>query len=169
MEIIYSASCIKEARAKYDSYGSDWEKAYFDEKSGGFNVYHKDHEFSDTGGGGKAEKTIGIILANRGKKVEFLPEGKGKMPDLYFDSQTWEVKYINNANIKTIRGYIEHARRKKAENVIFYWDIYDKSEDLINTVARESGRLKKLGRINEMPDIYYIDKTGLKLKLLWKK
>ena len=32
---------IKAARAKYDSYGSEWEKAYFDEKSGGYVVSNK--------------------------------------------------------------------------------------------------------------------------------
>ena len=59
MDINNSAEHIKVARSKFDSYGNDWEKAYFDEKSGGFNVYHKDHKFSDTGGGGNAEKEVG--------------------------------------------------------------------------------------------------------------
>jgi len=32
---------------------------------------------------------------------------------------------------------------------------------------REIGKLEKLGRVNEMPNIYYMDKNGL-LKLFWK-
>jgi len=56
MSINNTAEYIKEARAKFDSYGNEWKKAYFDEKSGGFNVYHKEHKFSPTGGGGQAEK-----------------------------------------------------------------------------------------------------------------
>jgi len=48
---------IKAARTKFDSYGSEWEKTYFDEKSGGFTVYHKNHQFATTDGGGDAEKT----------------------------------------------------------------------------------------------------------------
>ena len=50
--------------------------------------------------------------------------------DLRFDNKTWEIKYINNSNIKTIRGYIEHTRKKKADNGIFYWDSTDKIDFL---------------------------------------
>ena len=39
-----TAEYIKEAKAKYDSYGIEWEKAYFDENSGGYNVYHVKHK-----------------------------------------------------------------------------------------------------------------------------
>jgi len=85
---------IKEAREKYDSYGNEWEKAFFDEKSGGFNVYHKNHQFATTDGGGDAEKR--------------------------------------------------------------------------EAITREVGKMLKLGRIGEMPDIYYMNKRGL-LKLFWKK
>jgi hypothetical protein len=72
----------KAATEKYNSYdSSDWEEAYFDKYSGGFNVYHKSHQFSNVNGGGEAEKTVGKILAkNNGKQVEFLPEGNKKKP-----------------------------------------------------------------------------------------
>ena len=161
---------IRQARAKYDSYDTQfWTKEYFDEISGGYNVYHVGHEFSETGGGGEAEIRVGKILAKyNSKQVEFLPEGDKKQPDYKFDEQTWEVKYINDANVKTIRGYIEHARRKKANNSIFYWDNTEKIEYLRIAVESEVGKMRKLGRINEVPDIYYINKSGL-LKLLWKK
>ena len=67
---------------KYHSYGSEWVKAYFDELSGGYTVYHKHHKFTETGGGGEAEKIVGKILAKyNGKQVEFLPEGVEKSPD----------------------------------------------------------------------------------------
>ena len=161
---------IKEAKAKYNAYDAQiWTKEYFDELSGGFNVYHIDHEFSETGGGGEAEKAVGKLLAKyNGKQVEFLPEGNKKMPDMKFDGQTWEVKFINDVNVKTIRGYIEHARRKNADNGIFYWDNAGKIGDLRYALERELGKMSKLGRIGEVPDVYYMDKSGL-LKLLWKK
>ena len=88
--------------------------------------------------------------------------------DERFDGQTWEIKYINNANIKTIRGYIELTRRKGADNSIFYWDGIEKIDLLRAAVQSETGKMHKLGRIDEIPDIYYMDKSGL-LKLLWKK
>ena len=161
---------IREAWAKYSAYDERiWTKEYFDEFSGGFNVYHKKHQFATTDGGGDAEKTVGILLAKKNaKQVEFLPEGGEMAADLWFDCQTWEIKYINNANVKTIRWYIENIRAKKAKNGIFYWDKTEKIECLRAAVASEAGKLKKMGRIDEMPDIYYMDNEGL-LKLLWKK
>ena len=162
------AEIIKEARAKYDAYDSkEWKKAYYDEISGGFNVYHRRHQFTPAGGGGDAEKTVGIILAKyNGKQVEFLPEGGKKNPDLSFESQTWDIKYINRANENTIREDIKKSR--KADNAIFFWDKNDKHQELEMAVFREVGRMAKNGRINMMPDIYYIDENKL-LKLLWTK
>jgi hypothetical protein len=157
----------KAAFEKYNSYGSEWEKAYFDKFSGGYNVYHKDHIFTPVGGGGEAEIIVGKILAKyNGKQVEFLPENsKAKCPDLLFDCKTWDIKAIENANESTIRSYIKNAR--KADNAIFYFT-NEKYDDLLKAINREVGRFKKENRIEELPDIYYIDKSNI-LKLLWGK
>ena len=158
---------IKESRAKYDAYDSSvWEKAYFDEHSGGFNVYHKRHDFSKAGGGGKAEKIVGKILANLGKQVEFLEEGGNKKPDIKFDEQKWDIKYIEVANVQTIRNHIKDAR--KADNVIFYFTIDNQYDNMINAIVRETGRFEKLNRIDELPDVYYIS-NGKQLDLIWGK
>ena len=157
----------KKLKEKYQSYDEKWDRAYFDEFSGGFNVYHQEHQFTNTQGGGDAEKMVGKLLAkNNGKQVEFLPEnGKGKgVPDLMFDDHTWDVKYIDNANENTIRAYIKDAR--KADRAIFYFT-NDKYQELRSAINREVGRFKGMNRLGELPDIYYMDKEGL-LKLLWK-
>jgi hypothetical protein len=158
---------IKAAKSGYNAYDSkDWEKAYFDEHSGGFNVYHKDHKFTKTAGGGNAEKIVGKMLAKyNGKQVEFLPEGGSKSPDIKFDSRTWDIKYINHANEETVRAAIRDAR--KADNAIFYFTDESKSALLNNAIKREAGRFLK-GQTNKMPDIYSINKKGL-LKLIWEK
>ena len=157
---------IKAARAKFDSYGSEWEKAYFDEKSGGFNVYHKDHKFSKIGGGGEAEKIVGKILArNEGKQIEFLPEGEEPLPDVKFDNKTWDIKYIDHSNEDTIRATIKNAR--KADNAIYYFKQEGKYQLLKNATDREVGRFLKR-QTSTLPDIYFIDKHGF-LKLFWKK
>jgi hypothetical protein len=160
---------LKEAKLKYNAYNSeDWTKIYFDKISGGFNVYHKEHNFSKKGRGGEAEKIVGKMLAkHNGKQVEFLPEGESKSPDIKFDNQTWDIKYIDNANIKTIRSYIEIIRRKKCQGV-FYWKKEEKIQDLKSAMESEIGKLSKLGRISEMPDIYYMNKNKI-LTLVWKK
>ena len=157
----------KKSKEKYQSYDEKWDRAYFDEFSGGFNVYHQEHQFTNTQGGGDAEKMVGKLLAkNNGKQVGFLPEnGKGKgVPDLMFDDHTWDVKYIDNANENTIRAYIKDAR--KADRAIFYFT-NDKYQELRSAINREVGRFKGMNRLGELPDIYYMDKEGL-LKLLWK-
>ena len=159
------AEYTRKARAKFDSYDSSkWSKEYFDEISGGFNVYHIDHEFSESGGGGDAEKVVGKLLAKyNGKQVEFLPEGGKKKPDLLFDEYTWEVKYIDIANEQGIRNHFKDAR--KADNVIFYFT-NDRLTDLNTAIKREIGRFAKEDRIKELPDVYYMDNELL--KLLWK-
>jgi transposase-like protein len=156
----------KEALNRYNAYSDEWEKAYFDLYSGGFNVYHKDHKFTETGGGGNAEVTVGKMLAKyNGKQVEFLPEGWKKQPDVRFDGKTWDIKYIDNANEETIRSAIRDAR--KADNAIFYYTDESKYLLLVSAIEREAGRFLK-GQTNKMPGIYEIDKNGF-LKLLWEK
>jgi hypothetical protein len=170
INVIDRIELLKEAKLKYNAYDSeDWTKAYFDEISCGFNVYHKEHNFSKKGGGGDAEKIVGKMLAKyHGKQVEFLPENSyRKSPDINFDAQTWDIKLINNAREETIRKAIRDAR--KADNAIFYWDSsVEKLADLRNAIIREAGRMRKTGRVNEMPDIYYMNKSGL-LRTAWKK
>lgn len=158
---------ISVSKQRYNSYDNGiWSKEYFDEHSGGFNVYHKQHQFTKTGGGGNAEKTVGHMLAKyNGKQVEFLSEaGDGKKSDINFDNQTWDIKYINNSQVRTIRKHLLDAG--KADNAIFYWE-KDNIGNFREAISREVGRMNKLGRIAELPDVYYMD-NGI-LKLFWKK
>ena len=161
------AEYIREARAKYEAYDADvWIKAYFDEDSGGYCVYHKKHNFSKVGGGGEVEKILGILLAKyHGKQVEFLPEGWQKQPDITFDGKTWDIKFIDQANEETIRKAIRDAC--KADNAIFYFTKDEKYLTLLSAIEREVGRYTK-GQIKYLPDIYFINESRL-LSVLWKK
>jgi hypothetical protein len=167
INLIDRTEYIKTARAKYDAYDTNtWIKAYFDEDSGGFNVYHKEHKFTKACGGSEAEKIVGRMLAKyNDKQVEFLPEGKEKSADLMFDGHTWDIKYIDKSNEETIRAAIRDCR--KAHNAIFYFTQEIKYKLLCNAITREAGRFLK-GQIKTLPDIYMIDKNGI-LKLLWEK
>ena len=160
-----SVELIKAAILKYNSYSNEWRKAYFDVNSGGFNVYHERHKFSEVGGGGEAEEVVGKILAKQGKQVEFLPEEWQKQPDIKFDNQTWDIKFIDKANEETIKGAIRDAR--KADNAIFYFTQENQYQLLKNATEREVGRFIK-GQVKTLPDIHYLDKNGC-LKLLWEK
>jgi transposase-like protein len=160
---------IIQAGIKYNSYNSRyWIKVYFNPILGGFNVYHKNHQFSKIEGGGNAEKIVGRMLAKyNGKQVEFLEEqGMGQSkPDLRFDNQTWDIKFIEKAKEETIRKCIKNAR--KADNALFYFGNADKERELRNAVDREVRKYRGKGELYRMPNIYYMDKE--QLKLLWKK
>lgn len=166
---------INESIRIYNGYDTKlWSREYFDISTGGFNVLHQLHQFSKTKSkgallsGGEAELAVGKILAKQGKRVEYLPESgvNGKSGDMAFDGEVWDVKYIPAANVNTIRKYIVNG--KKADNVIFCWDDIDKLPDLRNAIASEVGNYRKKGRESELPNIYWIDKTG-NLKVLRKK
>jgi hypothetical protein len=168
MNVTGREEIITNARKAYGAYDEKvWSKAYFDEYSGGYNVYHKNHQFAKKGGGGDAEKEVGVLLAKyNGKQVEFLPERTKKSPDVLFDGKTWDIKYIEKASEHTVRDYIRDAR--KADNAIFYFLDGNKYAVLESAVLRETGRFIKNGRINELPDIYYINNERI-LKRLWSK
>ena len=149
----------KDALEKYNSYGSEWEKAYFDKFSGGYNVYHKEHNFSNIGG--KYEKEVGILLAKIGKQVEYLSEKgqKIKHPDFYFDKQTWDVKSVIAYTSGSVMDSIWDG--KKANNVIFYFTDEINMNIIEEGYRRAYGRFSKLGKLDSMPTIYYIDENKL--------
>lgn len=167
---------IERSLEKFFSYGSEWEKAYFNYTNGGYNVYHQSHLFSSKKdrrarySGGEAEKVVGKKLADYGgKQVEFLPE-KGfekKKADMAFDGTTWDVKYIPIANVGTIRKYIKNGG-SKAANIIFYWDDDNRLGDLKIAVSRTIGALKSKRILDLMPNILYIGGDN-ELKYLYKK
>jgi hypothetical protein len=142
---------------KYNSYGSEWIRAYFDQYSGGFNVYHKEHNFSTAGG--KYEKEVGKLLAKEGKQVEFLSE-KGqrtKHPDVSFDNQTWDIKSVIAYTSGSIMDSIWNG--KKANNVIFYFTNKVNLNILEEGHKRVYGRFAKFGKLDKMPVVYYIDEN----------
>jgi hypothetical protein len=108
-----------------------------------------------------------MLAKYNGKQVEFLPEDKKKSPDIEFDNQTWDIKYIDNANEHTIRDYISNAR--KADNAIFYFTHEEIYLQMASSINRQTGYFTKKNKLQEMPDIYYMEvKSGL-LKLFWGK
>lgn len=163
---------IAQARAKFDAYSEEWKKEYFNPSNGGFNVYHKKHQFSNVKpngtamSGGQAEKHVGRLLADfAAKQVEFLQENSknGGKPDIRFDNTTWDVKYISTANENTIRSYYKDAR--KADAVIFYSE-RGRDIDILSAVNREKGRYTSSGRdITELPKVYAMNEDGI-LRLL---
>ena len=108
----------KAAMQKYNSYGSEWEKAYFDKFSGGYVVIHKGHKFDpDTG---KFELKTVKILANRGYAVEMMNESGFCLPqyDININGIPSEIKVMSG--FRNIHKRAEKAATQGAKRVIYY-------------------------------------------------
>ena len=66
------------------NYGSDWTPVLFSCVNGGYNVYRKDLNFSKHGGGGYAEKVVGMVLPDWEGIVTFAVSKKETHPTLPF-------------------------------------------------------------------------------------
>ena len=159
VNVVNRTELLKESLLKYDSYDSEtWTKACFDKVSGGFNVYHREHNFSSIGG--KYEKIVGKLLAKEGKQIEFLSEKgqKIKHPDIHFDSQTWDIKCIISYTSGSIMDSIWNG--KKANNVIFYFTNGINLNIIKEGYKRAHGRFLKLDKLDMIPTVYYIDENN---------
>ena len=179
-----SQDAIKAAKAEYDSLpDKEWHKDKFYEATGGFLVTHvlKDKDNLKRAGI-RQEVLVSEILAMQGNEVYRLPENvlskideitilgkpyreylkfKGGSevprgyPDLLFNGETWDVKYING-NVETIRKAIKDGR--KADNVIFYAEDFIREKDVKDAIEREVGKYNSIGKnTNELPNVYMFD------------
>jgi hypothetical protein len=130
MNVEGRAELLKAAKAKYDSYNSkDWTKAGFDEFSGGYRIYHKDHQFDPTIGKfgiprGDYEKNAADVLAKYGMDVVLDSEmsEKGiKTPDGLLNGVLFDIKGIEGKSKRVIKDKISEASGQGAETVVLYF------------------------------------------------
>jgi hypothetical protein len=121
---------LKEAKIKYDSYSTDdWVKAGFDEFSGGYCVYHKNHLFDPTIGKfgiprGDYEKNSTKVLMNYGMDVVLNSEmsKKGiKTPDGLLNGLLFDIKGVEGESNRIIKDKISEASNQGAEIVVLYF------------------------------------------------
>jgi len=136
----------KAAIQKYDSYGDEWEKAYFDEYNGGYLVVNKQR--IEQGNINKQEKekynkeySMCLTLARNGYKVEYLKMTDGSF-DIYLNDISADLKKTVSHN--NILNYAQKATRKQgAEIVVFEFDtITGKIWDELNKIKRMSIKVK---------------------------
>ena len=109
---------IEVAKQKYNSYSSEWEKAYFDEISGGYVVIHNGHKLDpDTG---KYELRTVELLAKRGYSVEMMDEScfQKTQYDIKVDNIPTEIKVMNG--FRNIHNRAEKAAMQGASRIIYY-------------------------------------------------
>jgi hypothetical protein len=121
---------LKEIKEKYDSYSTDdWIKVGFDEFSGGYFVYHKEHRFDPTIGKfgiprGDYEMNSAKVLMTYGMAVvlnsEISKEGI-KTPDGLLNGLLFDIKGIESGSIKNIKKRISEASKQGVETVVLYY------------------------------------------------
>jgi hypothetical protein len=131
----------------YNSYGCEWEKAYFDEFSGGYVVKHKGHKLDpDTG---EFELKTVKLLAMRGYAVEMMNESGFQKPqyDLKVNGIPSEMKAISG--FRNIHRRAEKASIQGAKRIIYYIN-FDNDREMFK---RFDNVYKTVENINE---IWYI-------------
>jgi len=117
---------IKEARAKFDSYGSEWEKTLFDKDSGGYLVTQisriaqsgkSDNEFKKF----DKEQEMCKTLSRNGYAVEHLDDNNGETYDIHLNGIKADLKKTGSHN--NIANYAKEAIREQgAEIVVFEFE-----------------------------------------------
>lgn len=135
---------IAASRKSFEAYGPEWEKAYFDERSGGFVVIDKQRaakgntnkqEFAKF----SKEVEIAEVYAQNGHKIEMLEEDSRKSScDARIDGILADFKRTSSHN--NIISYAKEAVRKQgAEIVLFQFDA------MTPKIRIELNKLKSLG------------------------
>jgi len=121
-----TATNIKEARAKFDSYGSEWEKTLFDEDSGGYLVTEKSRILQSQKSPNELKKfdkeqDMCKTLACNGFAVEHLDDKKGESYDIHLNGIKADLKKTGSHN--NMVNYAKEAIREQgAEMVVFEFE-----------------------------------------------
>jgi len=135
---------IKAALQKYNSYGSEWEKAYFDKLSGGYVVIDKQrigHSKLSKNEKAKFDKehAMCIVLAQNGYKIEMLMERPGfSSSDITINGIMAELKKTSSHN--NISGYAKKAVYKQGAKIVVF-----EFEEMTRNIQKELYNIQKLG------------------------
>lgn len=118
---------VKQSKRIYNDYNTDdWDKLFFDEKTGGYVVSHKKHKYNKQTG--LQEKQTAKVLAQYGRRVEMCDEsGTEKQFDALVDGVPTEFKIMTGP--ANIQKRASKAAKQGAENIVY--DIqFDNDEKL---------------------------------------
>lgn len=113
-------------RAEFKAYGDEWDKTYFDDKTGGYIVTHNERIASAQASPNEQDKfakeqDMARDLAKQGYKIEHLSEQnrpKGETYDVHLDGESADFKSTSGAG--NIQGYAKYAVNVQgAKTVVF--------------------------------------------------
>ena len=165
MDMTKEAEYIRKARDEYDAYsGTEWTKVGFDEHSGGYWIYHKEHRFDPTLGifgipRGDYERISSEALMNYGMRIVLGSEeqdGKDweKKPDGLLNEKIFEIKGVEGTGKENILKDIKDASKKGAEIVVFYY--HKKSLFNDNLIRENYHSYLRNSKSKRVQQIYYI-------------
>lgn len=119
-----SASAHSTEYKEYRSYGSEWEKTYFDRDSGGFVVTHQDRIESANSSPNEKEKfqkeqDMCRDLAGQGHQLEHLSDKNrepGQTYDVHYDGAKAELKSVSSHN--NVEKYVRKAVREQGASTV---------------------------------------------------
>ena len=123
----------KAAMQKYNSYDNEWEKAYFDEDSGGFVVVNKqriNHSRTSKNEKNKFDKELSMskIFAKNGHKIEMLEEiPRIPSPDVKINGLSADLKRVSGHN--NIIKYATKAINIQGADLLLFQ--FDKLNELV--------------------------------------
>lgn len=132
---------IKEAKAEYNSYGSEWRRDYFNHDNGGYLVVNKQRIEQGNVNKQELEKynkeyDMCRTLARNGYKVEYLKIIEGSF-DIYLNGIAADLK--KTAGSGNIIKYAKKAIREQgAEIVVFEF------EEMTGKIWEELNKLKRM-------------------------
>jgi hypothetical protein len=162
--VSYHQDAIDLNRIEYNSFGNDYVKCGFCEKTGGYWVYHVDHIFDPVRG--YYEKDAAAILHANGYKVILESErNKGrnqKYSDGTLNNCVFEIQSVDGDGKNNIKGHFNNCFKKKVSIVVLY---YPKPE-LFDSDKLQKGYKKyiRLPRSIPLKVIYIVNGSVFKYK-----
>ena len=138
---------------KYNSYGCEWEKAYFDELSGGYVVVDKQRiAYSKISKNEKdkfdKEYAMCVVFAQNGYKIEMLKERPGfSSSDITINGTMAELKQTSSHN--NMLNYAKKAIDKQGAKIVIF--------EFKNDTKKIQEELDKMKRMNMKVYYYFTD------------
>jgi predicted transposase YbfD/YdcC len=163
INVVGRTELLKEAKEKYNSYNTnDWIQAGFDEFSGGYRVYHKEHQFDPTIGKfgisrGDYEKNTSEVLVKYGMTVELQSEKQEfgvKTPDGLLNGILFDIKGIEGNSHRIIKDVILKSSKQKAEIAVLYY--HDKSLFDMDLVREGYGKYLANSKNKRVKKVYCV-------------
>ena len=138
---------------EFNSYGCEWEKAYFDKFSGGFIVINKQriaHSKLSKNEKAKFDKELdmSMVFAKRGYKIELLEEiPRIPSPDVKINGTLADLKRVSGHN-NIVKNAKEAINKQGAKVVLF---------EIGENTKKVQEELDKLKRMGIKIHYYFID------------